>query len=48
MGVNEEDSYCAYPLTLHSRAPIGCAHSILGVTDQVFSHIHYMGQIRKI
>ncbi len=34
-GVSEEDWYYAYPSTLNNRAPIGCVHSILGVTDQI-------------
>ena len=34
-GVSEEDWYCAYPSTMNSRVPTGCAHFILGVTDEV-------------
>ncbi len=35
MGDSEEDWYLS---TLNNGAPIGCAHSILGVSDQVSPH----------
>ncbi len=34
-GESEEDWYCAYLSTVNNGVPIGCAHSILGVSGQV-------------